>query len=369
MLNARRRFSFDLPLLLVTIALTAIGILLVFSSSGYVSGDKYGQPFFFMVRQLMGAGAGLAALILLVCIKRTFFLEQTFVYGLLGLTVGMLMLCFLMPTVAHTNRWLVLMGFRFQPSELAKVSIILFLSFYCEKYKDRLNELKTLAIPAAALGVVVILVLMEPDFGTAILISLLGCMILFIAGVRLRYFVVVGLAFALIFGFTIFRADYRVRRVQGFLAAEKDNLGSGYQANQSKLAVGTGGIIGVGLGQSIQKLYFLPFAHTDFIYAILGEELGMIGTTGVLLLFMALLWRGLKTAFAAPSPKYRMAAAGLTLAITVQALLNMTIVLGMGPTKGIPLPFISYGRSSLVCTLLTMGLILHISQKRAGAAR
>lgn len=368
-MNASHRFNFDIPLLFITIILTALGVLFVFSSSSYVAGDKYGQPFYFMVQQLMGAGAGLAALAILICIKRTFFLEQTFVYALLGLTVGMLMLCFLMPTVAHTNRWLVLMGFRFQPSELAKVSIILFLAFYCEKYKDRLNELKTLAIPAVALGVVVILVLMEPDFGTAILIALLGCMILFIAGVKLRYFAVVGAAFALIFAFTIFRADYRIERVQGFLSAEKDNLGSGYQANQSKLAVGAGGIIGVGLGQSVQKLYFLPFAHTDFIYAILGEEFGMIGTVGVLLLFMGLLWRGLKIAFSAPSPKYRMTAAGLTLAITVQALLNMTIVLGMGPTKGIPLPFISYGRSSLVCTLLTVGLLLHISQKRAGAAR
>ncbi len=281
----------------------------------------------------------------------------------------MLMLCFVMPTVAKTNRWIVIPGFRFQPSELAKISIILFMSFYCEKYRDRLNELKTLAIPAAALGLVVILVLMEPDFGTAVLIALLGCMILFIAGVKMRYFAIVGIAFALIFALTIFRADYRVRRVQGFLSAEKDIQGNGYQVNQSKLAIGTGGVVGVGLGQSIQKLYFLPYAHTDFIYAILGEELGLAGTLGVLGLFIFLLCRGLKVAFAAPSPGARMAAAGLILAVTVQALMNITIVLGMGPAKGIPLPFLSYGRSSLLCTLLTMGLVLHISQKKTGAAR
>lgn len=368
MLTGHSRFSIDMPLLLVTLALTAMGVVMVFSSSGYLAGDKYGQPFYFMIQQIMGAGAGLAALIILVCVKRSFFLEPFFVYGLLGLTVFMLILCFLMPTVARTNRWIVVPGLRFQPSELAKISLILFLSAYCERYKDHLNEWKTLLIPAATLGLVVLLVLMEPDFGTAVMIALLGCLILFIAGVKLRYFAAVGVVFVLLFAFTIFRASYRVERVQGFLSADKDVLGNGYQINQSKLAVGTGGIVGMGLGQSTQKLYFLPFAHTDFIYAIVGEEMGLLGTTWTLFLFVMFLWRGLKIAFAAPSPKYKMVAAGLTLAIVSQALLNMTIVLGMGPAKGIPLPFISYGRSSLICTLTAAGVILHISRKRTGLA-
>jgi len=369
MLIGRRRFSFDMPLMLIALALTAIGIVMIFSSSGYIAGDKYGQPFHFMIQQLIGAGAGLAAIIVLVSIKKSFFLEPVFIYGLLGLTVFMLMLCFLMPTVAKTNRWLILPGFRFQPSELAKISLILFLAAYCEKKKERINEWKVLAVPAAVLGIIVILILMEPDFGTAVLVFALGAMMLFMARLKLRYFLAIGLVAVLVFAFTLFRSDYRVERVQSFLSVEKDVLDRGYQVNQSKLALGSGGVIGVGLGQSTQKLYFLPYAHTDFIYSILGEELGLIGTTGGLLLFMLLLWRGLKIGFAAPGPKYKMIAAGLTLAIVIQALLNMTVVLGLGPAKGIPLPFVSYGRSSLLCTLAAVGIILHISQRKTGTVR
>jgi cell division protein FtsW len=361
---ARRRFGFDVPLFLVTLALVTLGVIFVFSSSGFMAREKYDQAFHFMIQQLLGAAVGLGLIAFLVTVKRSFFLRPAFVYGLLGLTVFLLIACLAMPAVARTNRWIVLFGFRFQPSELAKISLILFLATYVEAKKDKLSEVKTLAVPLAVLTVTVVLVLLEPDFGTAVLLAALAATVLFLGGVKVRYFAVAGALFAALFAFYLFQADYRVERLQDFLSPQKDVLGSGYQVDQSRLAVGSGGLLGAGLGQSTQKLYFLPFAHTDFIFSILGEEMGLLGTLFTLSLYLLFLWRGLKIALAAPTPTFKLIAAGITFAVVVQALMNISIVLGLGPAKGTPLPLISYGRSSLVVTLAAVGLLLHISQKK-----
>ena len=363
-MSARRQLGFDGPLLLVTLLLVVLGVFFVFSSSGFMARVKYNQSFHFMIQQILGAVAGLILIAVLVKVKKPFFLRPAFVNGLLGLTIGLLALCLVMPSVAHTNRWVILFGVRFQPSELAKISLILFLATYAEAKKDTINEIKTLAGPVAGLIVSIVLVLLEPDFGTAVLLAALAAMVLFIGGVKLRYLAAAGLLALALFGFYLVQADYRVQRIQGFLSSEKDTLGSGYQVEQSKLAFGSGGVVGAGLGQSTQKLNFLPFAHTDFIFAILGEETGLLGTLFTLGLYLFFLWRGLRIALTAPSPTYKMIAAGITLAIVAQALMNMSIVLGLGPAKGTPLPLLSYGRSSLICTLAAVGLLLHISQKR-----
>ncbi len=363
-MSAVRRLGFDVPLLAATLLLAGLGVFFVFSSSGFMAREKYNQSFHFMVQQVLGALAGLLIVALLVRVRKSFFLQPAFVYGLLGLTVALLALCLAMPSVARTNRWLVLGGLRFQPSELAKISLILFLATYAEARKDTLNQLKTLAAPVAVVVVTVVLVLLEPDFGTAVLLAGLAAMVLFMGGLKLRYIAAAGLVAGALFGFYLVQADYRVQRLQGFLSAEKNVLGSGYQVDQSKLAFGTGGLIGVGPGQSTQKLNFLPFAHTDFIFAIVGEETGLAGTLFVLGLYLLFLWRGLKISLAAPSPATKMIAAGLTLVVVAQALMNMSIVLGLGPAKGTPLPLLSYGRSSLLCTLAAVGLLLHISGKR-----
>jgi cell division protein FtsW len=364
-MSAPRRLNFDLPLFAVTVVLMTIGVVIVFSSSGFLAGERYSHPFHFMVQQLLGAAAGFALVVFLLSVKRSFFLNPYFIYGLLAVTVLLLMLALTMPAVARTNRWVLLFGVRFQPSELAKVSLILFLAAWIESRKDRLNEPKVLAVPLGVLFLTVLLVLMEPDFGTAVLLFVLAAMMLFVGGVKLRYFVAAGGLFAALFAFYLVQGDYRMDRIHGFLSPDKDPLGRSYQVTQSKLAVGSGGLLGVGLGQSTQKLYFLPSAHTDFIYAIWGEETGLVGTLAVLALYLLLLWRGLKISMAAPDPASRMVAAGVTLAVVVQALLNITVVLGLGPAKGIPLPLVSYGRSSLVCTLAAIGILLHISRKRS----
>jgi cell division protein FtsW len=359
-----RRPSFDVPLLAVTVALVVLGVFFVFSSSGFMAREKYNQSFHFMVQQILGAVAGLVLIAVLVSVKKPFFLKPGFVYGLLGLTLLLLVACMAMPSVAHTNRWVMLFGVRFQPSELAKISLIIFLATWAEAKKDTINEIKTLAVPVAVLTVAIVLVLLEPDFGTAVLLAALAAAVLFLGGVKFRYLAAAGLVVLALFGFYLIKADYRVQRIQGFFSADKDVLGSGYQVEQSKLAFGTGGLIGSGLGQSTQKLNFLPFAHTDFIFAILGEETGLVGTLITLGLYLIFLWRGLRIALAAPSPSFKMIAAGVTLAVVAQALVNMSIVLGLGPAKGTPLPLLSYGRSSLICTLAAVGLLLHISQKR-----
>ncbi|MEN6311065.1 MAG: FtsW/RodA/SpoVE family cell cycle protein [Acidobacteriota bacterium] len=363
-MRAYRRFGFDIPLALITLALAAIGIIMVFSSSGYVAEETHHQMAFYLIQQAMGAAAGIILIIVLLSIRKTFYLMPAFVIGLAAVSAFLLMVCLAMPSVAHTNRWIVLFGFRFQPSELAKFSLILFIAWFCESRRDKLNEWKTLAVPLGVLGFMVFLILMEPDFGTALLLAAMACLMLYIGGVKIRNFLVLGAAFAVLFTMFLFSASYRINRVQGFFSQAKDPLGAYYQVDQSKIAVGNGGLLGVGLGQSTQKLYFLPFAHTDFIYAILGEETGLAGAVVTLVLYLLFLWRGIKISMAAPDPIRKMLAAGITFAVVAQALLNITIVLGLGPTKGIPLPLISYGRSSLFCTLAAVGLLLHISQKK-----
>jgi cell division protein FtsW len=362
--SAYRRLQFDIPLFLATLALVTIGIVMVFSSSGYVAEETHHQMAYFLIQQVSGAAVGFLLIILLLAVKRPFYLHPFFIYGFLAVSALLLMLCLAMPSVAHTNRWILLPGFRFQPSELAKLALILFLAWFCETRKDRLDDWKVLALPLGVLAVIIFLVLMEPDFGTALVLAGLACLMLYIGGVKARNFAVLGTVVAVLFTLFLFSASYRLNRVQGFLAQSKDTLGNYYQVDQSKIAVGAGGMIGVGLGQSTQKLYFLPSAHTDFIYAIIGEETGLAGTVVTLALFFVVLWRGVRIALTAGDPTHKMIAAGLTLALVSQALMNISIVLGLGPTKGIPLPFVSYGRSSLLCSLAAAGLLLHISRKK-----
>ena len=228
-MSVRRRFDFDVQLLAVTLVLVGLGIFFVFSASSFMASQKYGQSLHFMIQQILGALAGFAVVAFLVSVKKDFFLEPRFVYGLLGLTGLLLALCLVMPSVANTNRWIVLPGFRFQPSELAKISLILFLATFIESRKDRINEKKTLAVIAAVIAAVVGLVLLEPDFGTAVLLAGLAATVLFLGGVKLRYLAAAGLVGGILFGVYLVQADYRVDRIQGFLSSEKDALGSGYQ--------------------------------------------------------------------------------------------------------------------------------------------
>lgn len=359
-----RRYGFDKFLFMAALALISLGLIMVFSSSGVLSSDTYGQPFHFFIQQIIGAGVGLLLVVGIISVRKPFYQNTTFIYGMIVLTIFLLALSLVMPVVVKTNRWIQFMGLRFQPSELAKICLVLFFASYLDRKKEKLHEFRTLVFPLAVLLVFILLIIKQPDYGTALLVFLIAVIMLFIAGVKLKHFLFLGAGSGALFAFYLLRASYRIERIVAFLSPTQDPQGSGFQVIQSKLAVGSGGLFGVNIGQSSQKLFFLPCAHTDYIYAILGEELGLIGTLTILLLFLVILWRGLVISWRAPNIFSQLAAAGITLAIFFQAMMNMTIVLGLGPPTGFPLPLMSYGRSSLICTLFGIGILLHISQRK-----
>jgi len=361
--------GFDKALFVITVFLLAVGFIMVYSSSAVLATEKYHQSLHFFIQQIVGATVGIALLAFLLSVRKPFYQNAYLVYGLLALSVFLLAACFVMPSVARVNRWVSLFGIRFQPSELAKISLVLYLAFFLEQKKHRLHEWRVMVPPIAIMGLVTLLILKEPDYGTALLIFAICGLMLYLGGVKLRYLATLGAAAAIVFAVYLFSASYRVERIATFMSPDKDIQGKGFQPYQSKLAVGSGGLLGVSLGESKQALYFLPYAHTDFIYAILGEEFGLLGTLTILGLFLAFLWRGLVIGSRAPTPAAQLLAVGLTLVICVQALLNITVVLGMGPAKGVPLPLISFGRSSMVCTLAAIGIILNISQRKGADRR
>lgn len=356
--------GFDKPLFFATLALLCIGLIMVFSSSGVISKDRFDQPFHFFIHQIIGAVMGLILIVGLLWVRKPFYQNAVFIYALILLTLFLLAVSLIMPEVSKTNRWIQLMGLRFQPSELAKISLILFLASYFDRKKEKLDELRTLVFPLVILLFYVLMIIKEPDYGTALLIFIISAIMLFMAAVKIKHFLVMTAGSLGFFGFYLFQASYRLDRILALLSPTQDPQGKSFQIIQSKVAVGSGGLFGVNIGQSSQKLFFLPCAHTDYIFAIVGEELGLIGTMVILLLFLVILWRGLLISWRAPNFFSQMAAAGLTLAILLQALLNISIVLGLGPPTGFPLPLISYGRSSLICTLFSIGILLHISQRR-----
>jgi cell division protein FtsW len=251
----------------------------------------------------------------------------------------------------------------FQPAELAKLSVILFLAYHLERRGDRVNEFLPSLFPALLLlGWFAFLVFIQPDLGSAAALTLTGGVMLFMAGMRLRYFATLGLLGLPLLYQAIMAVAYRRDRIGAFLNPWSDARGAGYQIIQSLIAVGTGGVAGLGLMEGRQKLFYLPYPFSDFIYAVIGEELGLIGAGAVVLAFVVFLWRGLRAAWKAPDDFGLYLAAGLTLAVVLQAFINISVVLGLVPTKGIPLPFISAGGSSLVFTLAGVGLILNVSQ-------
>jgi len=360
-----RPYGFDKPLFVTTLIMIAIGLIMVYSSSAIVANEKHENSFHFFINQSIAAGIGIVLIFLMLPIRKPFFQNFYFVHGLLILSFVLLVLCLLMPALAKTNRWIQLFGLRFQPSELAKISLILFFASYFNRKKEKLNEFQTLLFPLIVLFLFILLIIKEPDYGTALLIFIICSIMLLIGGVKFKHLFYLGVLFLGLFAFYLFQASYRLDRVFTFLSPTKDPQGAGFQSIQSKLAVGSGGFFGVSIGESTQKLFFLPCAHTDYIYAILGEEIGFIGAISTLLLFFVFFWRGLVISQRAPNFFSQIVAAGLTMAIFSQALLNISIVLGLGPPTGIPLPLISFGRSSLICTLFSIGILLNISQRRS----
>ncbi len=365
-----RRYGFDKWLFAATVALLAFGLVMVFSASAPRGLEEHQNALFFFIHQAIGAAAGIGLLLLIMSWPKPFYKNAFFIYGMLTLSVGLLALALVMPEIKNTHRWIHFLSFRFQPSEMAKISLVLFLAHYLDKKSGGLHDIRALAFPLTVIGTTLFLILKEPDLSTTLLIFVICAGMFFLGGVRLSHFMLLGLGFLGVLTAVLVQAPlYMRQRISSFLSPDSNLLSTGYQALQSKLALGSGGVFGLSIGQSKQKLYFLPDAHTDYIFSIVGEELGLLGALGVLFLFGVFIWRGLIISRRAPDHFSRLLAAGITLAVGIQALLNISIAAGLAPTTGLPLPLFSFGRSSLISTTFAVGLLLHISQRKTTLRR
>ena len=359
----------------VTLALCLIGAVMVFSASAVTAREEYGNGYTFLLRQVLWLAIGIAGMFLLMRLDYRKLRQPRVVFTGLSLTLLMLISVFFLDRSHATHRWIRLGPLSLQPSELAKLVIIFYLAWFIEIRRQRrgattgrasttgINDpLRSILPLGATLLLVVGLVLAEPDMGTACMISLIAFAMLYVSGLSLRYVAGAVLAALPAIYLLIVRVPYRLQRVQTFFSPGADPQGHGFQLLQSLIAVGSGGFSGVGLMESHQKLFFLPEAHTDFIFAVICEEFGFIGAVIVLALFAVYGWRGFVTAMKAPDQFGRLLAMGITTMVVGQALINLSVVLGLLPTKGIPLPFVSYGGSSLLGMLLATGVLLNISQ-------
>jgi len=296
--------------------------------------------------------------------------DRRVVYGLLGLTVLMLLAVFAFPAINGARRWIKFQGFSVQPSEISKLALAIFLAYFLERQAGEEQDFWRTFIPCGAVtAVLAALIVVEPDFGTSMMLAITFVIVIYTAGARLSHLAMAAApAFLVAAGLLIF-VPWRMARLVSFWDPWADPQKSGFQVVQSLIAVGSGGTNGLGFAQGKQKMMFLPFAHSDFIFAVIGEELGLLGTLAVLAAFALFLWRGIRISFMAPDRFGRLLAIGIVTGIVAQALFNMSVVLSMVPTKGIPLPFISYGGSSLVPTLAAVGILLNISQHARGSSR
>ena len=366
-----RKLENDRWLFGVTLALCLLGAVMVFSASAVTADHQYGRSYIFLVRQAAFLVAGLVGMFALMRTDYRRLREPTVVYTALCVVLLMLVGAFFLDKSHATHRWIKFGPLGIQPSELAKLAVILYLAWFLDLKRrgaaamkfSKEDFLQTILPAAGPVLILVALILLQPDLGTSVDIVLVATAILFVAGLSWKW-IAVGAAAALpMLYLLITHVSYRQARLMAFLNPDADPLGAGFQLLQSLIAVGSGGFTGVGLMESKQKLFYLPEAHTDFIYAVISEELGFIGAIVVIVLFGIYGWRGLRAAFAAPDGFGRLLALGITAMVLSQTLINFAVVLGMVPTKGIPLPFVSYGGSSLLVMLLATGVLLNISQQ------
>jgi cell division protein FtsW len=358
-----RKLKSDKLLFVATLLLVCTGVVMVYSASAVMAMEKWSVPHILLVKQLAWALIGLAALPVIMRIDYRNYRQPAVIWAGLALALILLVAVLFGDERNGATRWLNVGPLGIQPSELAKVSIILFMAALLERRMDRIDDLRYSLLPAGlAVGAVVGLILLEPDLGTAVCIVMIAAAMIFAAGIDYRYVALLFFTMLPALYFVIAASEYRWRRVTAFLDPWADPLGDGWQMIQSMIAVGTGGVFGRGLMGGVQKLFYLPEPHNDFIYSVIGEELGLIGTTIVLACFCVITWRGLRAAVRAPDRFGAFLAIGLTTMVAFQAFFNISVVLGLLPPKGIPLPFVSAGGSSLLINLVGMGILLNVSQ-------
>ena len=361
-----RKLQSDKWLFLATLALICASVVMVYSASALVALERFQQPYLFVTRQMMWAALGVAVLSIVMRIDYRTYRNDKLIWALLAVVGFMLVAVLFSRPINGTRRWFGIGGFGIQPSELAKLAAIFFTALMLERRRARINELQYSMLPiTVVVGVLLGLIMLEPDFGTSVsLLAVIGVMV-FAAGLSYRYlFGAAMLALPALY-VIVMQADYRRRRLLTFMDPWADPLGDGFQIIQSLIAVGTGGVFGKGLMQGVQKLFYLPEPFTDFIYAVISEETGLVGATFVLVCFCVIAWRGLRTAMRAPDAFGAFLALGITMMLVLQALFNISVVLGLVPTKGIPLPLVSNGGSSMLINLVAVGVLLNISQHQS----
>ncbi len=360
---ASRWLAVDRYLFLAVSTLMAIGLVMVYSASFAISQRDYSHDLHFVSRQGIAMALGLALLLAAMLIDYRQYQKPVYVaVAVLGI-IGALVLVLLLPASRGSQRWISLGVFNAQPSEFAKLAVIVFLASFLARKDDRLNEFRRGILPILlVVGTIVLLVAVEPDLGTACMISAIAGAMLWVGGLSWKYVANIG-AIAVIAATTqILRSGYQSQRIIAFLDPWGNHRGSGYQTVQSLTAVGSGGLTGVGFAAGQQKTGFLPDPYTDFIYAVMAEEFGLVGAVVVVALFVVLLWRGVRASLRAPDRFGFYLGMGLTCFLVVQALINMSIVVNLLPTTGIPLPMISYGGSSMLASCIAVGILLNISQ-------
>jgi len=352
-------------ILIICLGLGMVGLLMVFSSSLVVtasSTDFNSDPYFFFKRQGLWFCAGLAAL----WVARSIDLEKWRPFlslPFLGLNLLLLVLVLLIgPEINGAHRWLMLGSFQFQPSELAKLALIFYMADFLARRGEKVRSFPRLLPALVLFGVTLILVEREPDLGTALILAGVFMAMLFAGGAQVSHMLMMSAAGALVVIGSVIVKPYRLKRITSFLEPDADPLGAGYHAIQSLLAIGSGGLYGRGFGVGHQKYKYLPEAHTDYIFSILAEELGLVGTLCVIFLFMAFLYKGCQIALQCRRPYLRYLALGVTFQICLQAFLNIGVVTASTPSTGMPLPFISYGGTSLLFSLIAVGLLMNVAR-------
>lgn len=358
-----KKIRIDWFLFAIATTLALFGVIMVYSASAMIALKESDNQFAYFNKQLIFTGIGLVGMYVTSQIHYRWYQKSWFVYGLLLLTVCMLVATFAFPPVNGARRWIRFAGQTFQPSELAKIALPIFLAYFWVKREKYIENLKEGVLPALAIfGILAALILGEKDLGTVIVLSAVFISIYFAAGAKVLHIGSVAIGLVLLGIVMMVISPYRMARFFAFLNPWENADKAGYQVVQGLMAFGSGGIMGEGFAKGQQKLFYLPFPYSDFIFAVVGEEFGLIGTLAVVIAFGFLLWRGTRAALMAPDRFGMLLGIGIVTGLVVQALFNISVVLSIVPAKGIPLPFISYGGSSIILTMVAVGILLNLSQ-------
>jgi cell division protein FtsW len=357
------KFRTDWFLFAIATGLAGFGAAMVYSASAMIAMKESQSQYTYFYKQFAFTLVGLGLMYLVSKIDYRKYQTEWVVYGILAVTVVLLIAVFAFPSINGARRWIRFGGFSVQPSELAKIALPIFLAFFLTKHEKTMGELKSTVIPClSALVLLAGLIFIEPDLGTVIVLCAIFSAVYFAAGAKLLHIASVAGAMVLLGIGAIIFAPWRVQRLMAFLDPFKHSDDAGYQVVQSLMAIGSGGVVGEGFAKGQAKLFYLPYPYSDFIFSVVGEELGLVGTMAVLIAFGLLLWRGTRAALMAPDRFGMLLGIGIITGIIVQALFNISVVISILPAKGIPLPFISYGGTSVLMTLCAVGVLLNISQ-------